>query len=103
MISAINRTYSLVRRNRRLRQWPDGFQPTVASGIDVGAIDIRRALRGLGEKQRQVLEMTLEGLSAKEIAGELGMTLDAVYTAASRGRQALRDKVGCNQGKNTAV
>ena len=49
------------------------------------------AMLRLPERERQILEMTYWlKLSAEEVAGELGMTRDAVWAALSRSRKTLK-------------
>jgi len=99
LISAINRAYSLARRDRWLVQWPENFQPSVAFEVDDEAIDLYLALDNLPERQGQVLGLILEGRSCKEIASQLNTTLDAVYTLACNGRRTLRAEIGCEYRK----
>lgn len=55
------------------------------------AIDLDRALRGLGEDSRHALLLqVLGGLSCAEIAAVLGTSEGAVMTRLTRARQALR-------------
>ncbi len=59
-----------------------------------GAIELRRALRGLSEESRQALLLqVLGGFSCAEIATMLGMREGAVMTRLSRARQAMRRKL----------
>jgi RNA polymerase sigma factor (sigma-70 family) len=98
LVSAIHRGHSSRMRDRFV-QWPVDFQPAIQPGIDEDEIDLRRALDDLPEMQRQVLELMIEGLSGKEIAGQLKTTLDTVYSQASHARRALREKIGSDHGK----
>ena len=67
-----------------------------AADDDVATRDwLAQFLETLPERERRVLELSILGFSAEEIAGELGMTTNAVYQrlhhARRRFREALRD------------
>ncbi len=52
------------------------------------------ALETLPERQRDIVEMRLEGLSMREIASMLGTTENAVKTAQTRAFRHLRSRLG---------
>ena len=54
-------------------------------------IRLRKAVDELPEKYRVVINLNLEGLSDKEIAERLGITLDAVKQQKKRGKERLRE------------
>jgi len=57
--------------------------------------DIEGALAGLPEKQRKVFKMMkIEGYTAKEVAGEMGMSVTAVKVSAHRTTNKLKDRLG---------
>ena len=56
-------------------------------------IRLRGAINELPEKFRDVINLNLEGLSDKEIALHLGISLDAVKQQKKRGKEQLREKL----------
>ncbi|MBC5622864.1 MULTISPECIES: RNA polymerase sigma factor [Butyricimonas] len=54
-------------------------------------IRLRKAVDELPEKYRVVINLNLDGLSDKEIAERLGITLDAVKQQKKRGKERLRE------------
>lgn len=54
-------------------------------------IRLRKAVDELSEKYRVVINLNLDGLSDKEIAERLGITLDAVKQQKKRGKERLRE------------
>ena len=56
-------------------------------------IRLRGAINELPEKYRDVINLNLEGLSDKEIALHLGISLDAVKQQKKRGKEQLREKL----------
>ena len=53
--------------------------------------DVRRAVAGLPERQRQVIELLkFEDLSVRDVAARLGMSEANVKVTAHRGYRALR-------------
>jgi DNA-directed RNA polymerase specialized sigma24 family protein len=91
---------SLPSRRRPLRRVPlealdaevDAF---TCEGVDA-AIDLRRALARLRERQRVVLELLIEGYSLNEIAERLSIGRATAQRAAREGASALR-RFGCGQ------
>jgi DNA-directed RNA polymerase specialized sigma24 family protein len=94
MVSAIRGAYSRAKRERRLVQWPDEYQPASPAVLDYDALDLHLAIKELPRAQKRLMEMFIEGLRGDEIANELNTTLDGVYTRASRARDALREVLG---------
>lgn len=87
-----------VQRRRLLRE----LQPDVAAERghsalqerDALARDVRRAVAGLPDKQRQVIELLkFEELSVREVAARLGMSEANVKVTAHRGYRALRQHI----------
>lgn len=56
-------------------------------------IRLRKAIDELPEKYRNVINLNLEGLSDKEIAKQLDISVDAVKQQKKRGKEQLRDKL----------
>ena len=56
-------------------------------------IRLRKAVDELSEKYRVVINLNLDGLSDKEIAERLGITLDAVKQQKKRGKERLREQL----------
>lgn len=57
--------------------------------------DVRRAVAGLPDNQRRVIELLkFEELSVREVASRLGMTETNVKVTAHRGYRALRQRIG---------
>lgn len=54
-------------------------------------IRLRKAINELPEKYRVVINLNLDGLSDKEIAERLGITLDAVKQQKKRGKERLKE------------
>ncbi|MFT4262149.1 MAG: sigma-70 family RNA polymerase sigma factor [Nocardioides sp.] len=92
-----NRRRSTIRRDRlgtRLRQDLTAAIPDHAERVAT-TTDILRALRALGEADREVLELSLwEGLEPREIAAVLGIAEGAARTRLSRARGRLRAQLG---------
>lgn len=53
-------------------------------------IRLRKAVKGLPDKYREVIDLTLEGLSDKDIADRLAVSVDVVKTRKKRGKDQLR-------------
>ncbi|WP_294142955.1 sigma-70 family RNA polymerase sigma factor [uncultured Sanguibacteroides sp.] len=53
-------------------------------------IRLRQAIECLPEKYRIVINLTLEGFKDKDIAEQLGISVDAVKTQRKRGKELLR-------------
>ena len=90
-------------RRRATRPSVDGDISTYIEAIDTELLPdevlerretaemVRTALDGLETKERQVLEAKyIEGLSAKVIAGQIGISEKAVHSLLYRARQTLR-------------
>ena len=61
---------------------------------DAVLADVRRAVAGLPDNQRQVIELLkFEELSVAEVADRLGMTESNVKVTAHRGYRALRRRI----------
>jgi RNA polymerase sigma-70 factor (ECF subfamily) len=99
MVAAFRRGHGHAKRHRRIIQLPEGFEPAMGCGIDERAIDVRRALATLPDAQKRLLKMSLRGMSGKQIADTLHTTASAVHSQASRARDALRQKIGCDHRK----
>ena len=56
-------------------------------------IRLRGAINELPEKYKEVISLNLEGLSDKEIALHLGISIDAVKQQKKRGKERLREKL----------
>ena len=56
-------------------------------------IRLRQAIDELPEKYRNVINLNLEGLSDKEIAEKLDITIDAVKQQKKRGKEQLKEKL----------
>ena len=56
-------------------------------------IRLRQAIDELPEKYRNVINLNLEGLSDKEIAEKLDITIDAVKQQKKRGKEQLKGKL----------
>ena len=56
-------------------------------------IRLQQAIEELPEKYRKVINLNLEGLSDKEIALHLGISLDAVKQQKKRGKEQLKEKL----------
>lgn len=54
---------------------------------------LRKAIEELPETNRQVFDLSLQGYNNQEIAGVMGLTLDAVKAYKKRGKKLLREKL----------
>jgi len=61
--------------------------------MDLDSIDIKRLLEGCSERDRALLERSLEGYSAEEMAHEAGITSTGVRVRLLRARQAIRHRL----------
>jgi RNA polymerase sigma factor (sigma-70 family) len=61
--------------------------------LDMDAIEVGRMLDKCGKQDRQLLERSLEGYSAEEIAKSEGITPTGIRVRMLRIRQALRDQL----------
>lgn len=61
---------------------------------DAMLMDVRRAVAGLPDNQRRVIELLkFEELSVREVAAKLGMSETNVKVTAHRGYRALRERI----------
>lgn len=74
---------------------PDFMQAHVTNPAHAGEYkDIETVLSELPEKQRKVFEMIkIQGYTAKEVAGEMGMSVSAVKVSAHRTTNKLKDRL----------
>lgn len=56
-------------------------------------IRLQQAIEELPEKYRKVINLNLEGLSDKEVALRLGISVDAVKQQKKRGKEQLKEKL----------
>ena len=56
-------------------------------------IRLQQAIEELPEKYRKVINLNLEGLSDKEVALRLGISIDAVKQQKKRGKEQLKEKL----------
>ena len=56
-------------------------------------IRLQQAIDELPEKYRKVINLSLEGLSDKEVALRLGISIDAVKQQKKRGKEQLKEKL----------
>jgi RNA polymerase sigma-70 factor (ECF subfamily) len=87
-----------VQRRRLLRELdPETVQSRGAGPRqeqDALSRDVRRAVAGLPDNQRQVIELLkFEDLSVREVAARLGMSETNVKVTAHRGYRALRQRI----------
>jgi RNA polymerase sigma-70 factor (ECF subfamily) len=81
---------------RRKREAPDGGNPGVnprfrTSGDEIRSLELFLAMASLGGKKARIIEaFYYEGLSVKEIAGELRVSERAVEGRLGRARQSLK-------------
>lgn len=57
-------------------------------------MELRKAVDSLPEQYRRIIQMTMDGMTAPEIARELGTTEEAVKGIKKRSRSILRKKLG---------
>jgi RNA polymerase sigma factor (sigma-70 family) len=84
----------------KIRRAEDPLENPDAFYFDDGKFDLvenrstlRRALADLNEVDRQILElMAVDGMSAVEVAGELGISHDTVRTRKSRALKKIAEK-----------
>lgn len=57
-------------------------------------MELRKAVDSLPEQYRRIIQMTLDGMKASEVARELEMTEEAVKGIKKRSRNILRKKLG---------
>ena len=65
----------------------------VAYTLDLGAIELGRLLDRCSERDRELLEQSLEGYTAEEIAMSEGITPTGIRVRLLRLRNALRDQL----------
>lgn len=56
-------------------------------------VELKKAIDSLPDQYRQIMEMTLEGMKASEVADQLNMTEEAVKAVKKRSRVILRKKL----------
>ena len=56
-------------------------------------IRLQQVIEELAEKYRKVINLSLEGLSDKEVALRLGISIDAVKQQKKRGKEQLKEKL----------
>lgn len=56
-------------------------------------VRLRNAIEELPEKYKNVIKLNLQGLSDKEIAQQLGVSVDIVKTQKKRGKDMLRQRI----------
>ena len=61
--------------------------------VEVVSEDLQQAIDELPEKYRKVINLSLEGLSDKEVALRLGISIDAVKQQKKRGKEQLKEKL----------
>jgi len=66
---------------------------SAAYSLDLDAIEVGRLLDRCPQRDRELLEQSLEGYSAEEIAGREGITPTGIRVRLLRIRQALRGKL----------
>ena len=71
--------------------WVDFFYNTVLE--EEIFIRLQQAIDELPEKYRKVINLSLEGLSDKEVALRLGISIDAVKQQKKRGKEQLKEKL----------
>lgn len=71
-----------------------GPDPEEAAERTLQSARLAEALRELPMDQRQTLSLTLEGFSPKEIAAILGVSANVVSIRLTRGKHALRKRLG---------
>lgn len=96
-------------RRRRRRPEPMAELPDLADGTPLPAeamqararlAALQAALDDLPERQRMAVVLRdLEGLANPEIAAVLGVSVEAVESLASRGRRALKARLGARRGE----
>jgi DNA-directed RNA polymerase specialized sigma24 family protein len=84
---------------RRVRHTEDRFNqplPTLYSRlrIDLAAIDVARILRFCRPRERRLLELQMQGVTAKEIARRNGVTETAIRIRLMRARRTARAFTG---------
>ena len=77
---------------KRLAELGHRLDPAAGAGAADAGLDLRRALRSLPRRQREVVVLRyLADLSETDVANALGISPGAVKSAASRGAAALRE------------
>jgi len=71
--------------------------------LDLDAIEVGRLLDRCGKQDRQLLEQSLEGYSAEEIARTEGITPTGIRVRLLRIRQMLRDTLNLSLPKEVAT
>lgn len=91
----LRRHYSGKRDKQTTLEDPSFLSSHVTNPVNAGELkDIEAALATLPEKQRRVFELLkIRGYSAKEVAGQTGMSVTAVKVSAHRAMNKLKDKL----------
>ena len=69
---------------------PEGWEPPVDDDPD-GPLIVEEALAALAPREREVWELSMEGLSPDQVAYRLGITRNNVDQALHRGRRKLQE------------
>jgi RNA polymerase sigma factor (sigma-70 family) len=96
MAIAHSRLVDVIRRDRRQSRHEAVLseEPSARTAAPLGMTDLVLALEELPSHQRRVIRMLkLEGMSVREVAGALGLTVSNVKVVAHRGYKALRRRL----------
>jgi RNA polymerase sigma-70 factor (ECF subfamily) len=97
MAIAHSRLVDVVRRDRRRArlETPLVNEPRWRPGVTLALPDLVLALEELPPQQQRVIRMLkVDGMSAREVAGTLGLSVSNVKVMAHRGYRALRRRFG---------
>lgn len=95
MAIAHSRLVDVIRRDRRQGRADAGIEPNPVwqPALTAGA-DVLSALEDLPPQQRRVIRMLkVEGMTAREVAGALGLSVSNVKVLAHRGYKSLRTRL----------
>lgn len=101
-VSVLNGSRSVLRRRRTARLNPLAeYAPGITDGADAPTLladehrEVLAAIRSLPRRQREVIVLRYwAGLAESDVATELGISLGAVKSNASRGRDAIAARIG---------
>lgn len=101
-VSVVNGSRSVLRRRRTVRRNPaPDDSVTTVDGADAAALladehrEVLAAIRSLPDRQREVIVLRYwADLSEPEVARALGISIGAVKSNASRGRDAIAARIG---------
>ena len=101
-VSVLNGSRSVLRRRRTVRRNPaPDDNATTVDGADAAALladehrEVLAAIRSLPDRQREVIVLRYwADLSEPEVARALGISIGAVKSNASRGRDAIAARMG---------